>query len=529
MGECLILLPGLWVGGHGRGEVDDAASEELTEALAHALGTLQDGLTGSFLKSVGSGRSDPGDPAGAWQIIDCQLTGRVPHPLKQADRHSALRRDLTHALNRQGELRGGILLDDGLALFVPGGSERPARLIVLRDSTLFDAAGEVTGGLTLYPSEQRLLKQLVCGFNLAAAATLDGVSHETKRSQFKSLARKLGGGSQAEIAGRALSRVFLEIASFSGTGVSQDDYFDDLLREFAPGARTLRLRSRAGRSHRFVEIGPIGGRPVVMLHPMVLPDFRNGDLGALDTVALRLIVPLRHGAMSQETVALGVSAHLDHACEGIDLARRHFCGEQADIMACISGTAYGLEYARRHPDRVASLAFVGATVKPTTSRTTAGRLRSGLFTLSMNQWHVYSRLMDFYVRRIRRPETLKQLLLSVYRPNLADVAIIGAEYGAPFGGERLRKFFTSSVQSIKHDFYHQALPDWSGFPAPGCRTIFLHGAQDFIHSATDVRALAQSLGGVPVVTLPSAGQLLYHDHFEAVIGLYRGFLEHRLE
>ncbi|RVI12500.1 alpha/beta hydrolase, partial [Sinorhizobium meliloti] len=150
--------------------MDDAASEELTEALAHALGTLQDGLTGSFLKSVGSGRSDPGDPAGAWQIIDCQLTGRVPHPLKQADRHSALWRDLTHALNRQGELRGGILLDDGLALFVPGGSERPARLIVLRDSTLFDAAGEVTGGLTLYPSEQRLLKQLLCGFNLAAAA-----------------------------------------------------------------------------------------------------------------------------------------------------------------------------------------------------------------------------------------------------------------------------------------------------------------------------------------------------------------------
>ncbi len=141
MGECLILLPGLWVGRHGRGEVDDAASEELTEALAHALGTLQDGLTGSFLKSVGSGRSDPGDPAGAWQIIDCQLTGRVPHPLKQADRHSALWRDLTHALNRQGELRGGILLDDGLALFVPGGSERPARLIVLRGFNPFRCRG----------------------------------------------------------------------------------------------------------------------------------------------------------------------------------------------------------------------------------------------------------------------------------------------------------------------------------------------------------------------------------------------------
>ncbi|WP_324762450.1 alpha/beta hydrolase [Sinorhizobium meliloti] len=507
--------------------MDDTASEELMEALARALGTLQAELTPSLVKRVVPGRSDMADPAGTWRIIDCQLTGGILQPLMLAERHDALWRYLSDALDRQGELRGGILLDDGLALFVPGGSERPDRLAVLSDSTLFDAADELAGDLTLYPSEQRLLKQLVCGFNLTAAAALDGVGHETKRSQFKSLARKLGGGSQAEIAGRALSRIFLEIASVPGEGVSQDDYFDDLLRQFAPEARTLRLRSRTGQSHRFVDIGPIGGWPVVMLHPMILPDFRSADVAVLDTLAIRLIVPLRHGAMSRGTVALDVCAHLDHACEGIELARKHFCGERADIMACISGTAYGLEYARRHRDRVASMAFMGATVKPTTSRSTAGRLRSSLFTLSMSRWHVYSRVMDFYVRRIRRPETLRQLLMGVYRPNLVDLAVIDAEYGPPFGGERLRKFFTSSVQSIKHDFYHQALPDWSGFPVPGCRATFLHGAQDFIHPPAEVRALAQSLGGVPVFMLPNAGQLLYHNHFEAAMNLYRGFLEGR--
>lgn len=504
--------------------MDDPASEDMTEALARALSTLHEGSIDAFLNGVASEQGDLIDPAGAWRIVECRLADGVPQPLKQADRQKTLWRNLAYAAERQGEVRCGILLDDGLALVVPGGSERPARLVVGSDAALLGAVGELTSSLMLFAAERRLLKQIVCGLNLAAAASLDGVSHETKRSQFKSLARKLGGGSQAEIAGRVLSQIFLEIASVPGPGLPHDDHFDDLMREFAPGARTLRLRGQAGHSYRFVDVGPIGGRPVVMLHPMVLPDFRDADLEALDTHATRLILPLRNGAMSKETAALDISAHLDHACEGIDLARRHFCGERADIMACISGTAYGLEYARRHPDRLASLALVGATVKPTTARTTAGRLRSGLFALSMNQWRLYSKLMDFYGRRIRRPETLRQLLASVYRLNLADQAIIDAEYGAPFGGERMRKLFTSSVQSMKHDFYHQALPRWEGLSALGYRTVFLHGAQDFIHPVTEVRALAQSWGDLPVVTLPNAGQLLYHAHFEPLLRAYSAFL-----
>nr|WP_234820884.1 hypothetical protein [Sinorhizobium medicae] len=200
--------------------------------------------------------------------------------------------NIADGLSRQGELRSGILLDDGLAVIVPGGSDRPTRLIVLRDSALFDAVGKLASDEPLFASERRLLKQLICGFNLAAAAALDGVSHETKRSQFKSLARKLGGGSQAEIASRALSRVFLEIASVSRPGVPHDDYFDDLLREFAPGARTLRLRCRSGKSHRFVDVGPVDGRPAVMLHPMILPDLREGDIEALKTLSTRLIITL---------------------------------------------------------------------------------------------------------------------------------------------------------------------------------------------------------------------------------------------
>lgn len=509
------------------GGLGETVSDALTEALARALGTLQEGSIDAFLKGAAAERGGLSDPLGAWQIVDCILVDGIPRPLKQADGQGVLWRDLARAAERQGELRGGILLDDGLALVVPGNSEQPARLVVGSDAALFEAVGEVATGATLFASERRLLKQIVCGFNLSDAAMLDGVSHETKRSQFKSLARKLGGGSQTKVAGKVLTSILLGLVSGSRAGPPHDDYFDDLAREFIPRARTLRLRGRAGRSHRFIDVGPINGRPVVMLHPMILPDFRSGDIDAFGVHAVRLIVPLRNGAMSTETRELDVPTHLDHACEGIDLAREHFCGEQADILACISGTAYGLEYARRCPERVGSLAFAGATVKPTTARSTAGRLRSGLFTLSMSQWRLYSRLMDFYGRRIRRPETLRQLLASVYRPNLADLGVIEAEYGAPFGGERLRKLFTSSVQSIKHDFYHQALPDWTDFPAPTYRTIFFHGAQDFIHPIGEVRRLARSLGGIPVVPLPNAGQLLYHDHLEPLVRLYRAFLDHR--
>lgn len=500
--------------------------EETSAALETAMTTLPPEDLSDFL---GLSDIDPEHDSGAdlgCIIFNCAVRHGSLIPLKSTDRDHPLWRHMLEVAGPRISPGTGLLLDGHLVLTMDRGVDHPARIVAIGDGAILAALPLSGPGYSVSAAELRILKQLLCGFNLSGAATQDGVSHETKRTQFKSLCRKLGVRSQNELTSAALTRILLNLAAGSPQHASRGDrLFVELVHEFVPKARTFLLSGLSGTDHRFIDVGPVGGTPVVFLHSQILPDLRADDIAALCKHDLRLIIPLRNGAMASSFNRLGIDAHLDRACEGIDLARSHFGLQRANILPCISGSAYGLEYARRHPERIRSLAFVGACVKPNTGPATAGRLRAGMFALAARHWSLYSRAIEFYGSRIQRPDKLHKLLLDVYRPCLADLAVIKGEYAPPYGGERVRKLFSSSVESLKHDFYHQARPRWDGFPAGLFPTGFFHGTHDFIHSIGDVRELAQSYGDAPVHPIYGAGQLLYHRHFEPMLAAYRAFLD----
>ena len=417
----------------------------------------------------------------------------------------------------------GLALESHLALIGKTLDDQIIRLLVLSDRRLSLLLVDLLKLNGLSGAEFRLLKQLICGLNLSEAAARDSIGHETKRSQFKSLARKLGVRSQTELVAKAVTQILLMTGRTSRSDGIEEQAFAASVRVFIPSARTYQLPGENGYVHRVVDIGPLQGRPVILLHSQVLPDIRDEDLKTLEDRHLRLIVPLRNGALSPKAKPLSVAAHMDHACEAIDLARKTFCGDRAHIIACISGSAYGIEYAARHPERIASFAFVGACVSPNRGKGTAGRLRHGLLSMAMRNWTVYSRVIEFYGERIRRPEALEHLLFSIYRPSLPDLAVIRREFSKPYCGDRITRFFSESVESIKHDFYHQAHPRWDAFPRKAFPTVFLHGNADFIHAIGDVKALADSWGRVPVIPIPGGGQLLYHQHFKSLLAKYARF------
>lgn len=503
-----------------------AVDEETSAALATAMSTLPQEAAGNFLKLPDAGPAGDAQSGTGYVVFNCAIRHGGLVPLRSADRVHPLWRDIVEAAGPRLAPGIGLLLRNHLVLSVDSGPDHPARIVAIADEAILATLPVVSRENPVTASELRILKQLLCGLNLSEAAAQDAVSHETKRTQFKSLCRKLGARSQNELTSVALTRILLNLSVGNAATVSSGDrLFIELAREFMPEARAFLLSGAAGADHRFLDIGPVDGRPVVFLHSQILPDLRPDDLAALHRHNIRLIVPLRNGAMASAFDRLDIEAHLDHACEGIDLARSHFCVERADILPCISGSVYGLEYARRYPDRVRTLAFVGACVKPNTGPATAGRLRAGMFALATRHWGLYSRVLEFYGRRIQRPDTLRKLLLNVYRPCLADLAVVKGEYAPPHGGERVRRLFSSSVESLKHDFYHQAHPRWETFPRSRFPTAFFHGTHDFIHSIGDVRDLAQSWGDVPIHPVNGAGQLLYHRHFEPMLAAYRAFLD----
>lgn len=420
----------------------------------------------------------------------------------------------------------GVVLPKHLVLFVPESNEAPAEALVIPDTEICEVLRPVSGVGRLSAGELRVLKQVICGIDLAEAARLDGVTRETKRSQFKSVARKFSCHAQIEVANLALTQLLLLFREMPRRfSSSAGDLFRELVGQFLPEARTLEIVGLSGQRHRFVDVGPPGGRVVAMAHSQILPDIRPQDVSVLHEHGVRLVVPLRAGAMTGTGADFEPDRHIEHALEGIEVLRTHFSGEQIDLLGCVSGAAFALAYAQSRPERVRSLALVGCPAGVGVSGSIAGKFRQGLYGLAAGHWSLLSRVLDFYGRRINRPETFRALLMGHYRHSSSDLAVVEAEYAAPFFGERARKMFVSSIGSIKHDFLNQARMDWSGVPAGLFPILFLHGAQDGVHPIDHVRALARNLPGSQVHALPAAGQLLYHQHFEPMLSAYADFLQ----
>lgn len=453
-------------------------------------------------------------PGSGCIIFNCAISDGGLIPLKSKDREHPLWRHVLEAAGSHITPGAALSLQNHLVLSMDGGRGQPARIIIITDAAILDASLLPGAGYAITSSELRVLKQLLCGFNLSEAAARDTVGHETKRSQFKSLCRKIGVHSQNELTRTILIRVLLNLVAISLRPSDSDRLFTALCRQFIPEARTF-LLSGSGTDQRFIDVGPVSGTPVIFLHSLILPDLRAEDMSTLDRHGVRLIIPLRNGAMASAFDKLTTEEHLDHACEGIDLVRSHFGLQRVNILPCVSGSAYGIEYARRYPDKVRSLAFAGACVTPDTGRTKARRQRESMFTFATRP----------YGKHIQHTETLRNLLLDIYRPSLADLAIIEAEYAPPHGGERMRKLFSSSMESLKHDFYHQAYPRWEVFPHDSFPSCFLHGIHDLIHPLGEVRKLAHNWGDAPIHLIQGGGQLLYHRHFEPLLAGYRAFLD----
>lgn len=506
----------------GRKRPPPQAYGVLSTAMAGTLGTLPAPMLAQRVTESDAIQ----ESANGWDAVVCRAVDGVLIPGPQEERVHPVWVDI-EALGQPVPAVGGLVLDNHLAFVLDAGREDATRLLVKSDVQLSQSLNELlVSEEKPTKAELRVLKQLLCGIGLSVAARADGVGHETKRSQYKTLARKLGVRSQAELSSRVLAHTLFERTAEAGLPPpAHDDVFVDLIEAFLPAARAARLRSRDGEWHRFIDIGPVSGHPVILLHSQILPDFRPEDVAMLQAVGIRLVVPLRHGAMAGPVDRLDVDAHLAHACDGIDLARSHFCGEQADLLPCVSGCAYGIEYAQQHPERVRSIGFLGTCIKPLTGLGAAGRLRAGLLSLASSHWGILSNVLDFYGGRLEDPTALRRFFIRHYSDCVADLAVVEAEYAHPHQGERARQMFMASLQSIKHDFYHQANPRWDSFPTGQFHAAFFHGADDFIHQPQAVKNLAHRYGDLPVYFIPGAGQLLYYDHFGPMLDAYVGFLD----
>ncbi|WP_295808198.1 hypothetical protein [uncultured Nitratireductor sp.] len=149
--------------------------------------------------------------AGGWVVAECRLTEGKVELAGRRHLPDALLNELVNAIGQSGLPSIALPLAHHIAFVGFPCSNDRMRLIIIDDETLCDLLNRRMGPSRITPAELRLLKQLLGGLTLHEAATADAVGYETKRSQYKSLAKKLRVRSQFDLAGSTVTQIMLHL------------------------------------------------------------------------------------------------------------------------------------------------------------------------------------------------------------------------------------------------------------------------------------------------------------------------------
>jgi len=394
------------------------------------------------------------------------------------------------------------------------------RLLIIENEELDRALKIIYPEHDLTVAEKRTLCFVLCGFSMREAADLDGVAHDTKRSQIKSVKSKTGLSRQTDLATYTLTRLLLDAKSNQvGTNHSHEFVRDYHKAHLPSGVRLHVLVGNSGRHHRVLDMGPADGKAFIALHPLILPYLRKEDINALHTHNIRLIWPLRNGTLSPSDTQLDFKNHIALHMESIEVSSQLIeSKENINFLALMVGGFYAIHYAHKFPARVNRIVFLGACYKYEVSERPYNIFLNGIIRLVSRSPLLTRTLLHFGCSKLRDRSHLTGLFTSLYQDSVADMKIVNREFSSEETLEALQQRVVNSERSIVQDWVCMAFPNWELLKKLKCELHFIHGAQDPAHRPVDIRTLAEQ-HNARLDILKDAGQLVYYEHIESVMRL----------
>ena len=373
--------------------------------------------------------------------------------------------------------------------------------------------------VSLSPALRRVLVLQMSGIGLKEGARLDNRSVETRKRQAQHLRERFDGADLSTISRQVAAALVLALArhvnpSRQAVGRTLEDYVS---RYMPKGVRAYGLTSADGQtSTPVLDMGRPNARPVIVLHPMALPDIQAADIEVCERLGLRLVWPLRHGTLDPGASALTPEAQLEHAVRGAELAIATIARDTVPVLAFAAASKVGLALARAHPQHVSVLHVAGVCVREGRPESGARRLARGVLALAAQRPMLLDPVLGHLETRLRRPGALKQFLETQFSDSPADAAIVARDLNGTYGIDRFSDSLLDSAASARHDFLFQADLGWHRAPADLPIQLH-HGAQDAIHPLPIIEALAESLPNARLHVLPGAGQLVWYEHLHRVL------------
>lgn len=266
-----------------------------------------------------------------------------------------------------------------------------------------------------------------------------------------------------------------------------------------------------------VTMGPNGGKPLVALHAMMLPDLGKREADLFNDYGIQVFFPLRSGVLDTYAPQLSPEQHLADAIRGIEAVAASLESETFHLAAMVTSSRIALAYAHSHPERVSSVSFLAACVwdgRPEKgARGISKALINGLRDAAF-QWRPLSRFM---IEEILGPKRFPSFIRRHFEEAGPDRTIIDRETRFWPGAERMRFALRTSLTSIRHDFLHQADIGWENASNLEIPMTFHHGTEDRIHPIALIEELSEALPNSRIHRVPGGGQLLYYEFFAPIL------------
>lgn len=372
---------------------------------------------------------------------------------------------------------------------------------------------------SLTASEQRICFQTVAGLSLREAASVDNVSVETKRSQMKSLCRKMQCSGQADILRKVLGQMvhFLSISEAEAAHARLAEQF--VTNHLSKHVSLTIKRLPNGRIMRMLECGPIGGRPVIMIHGMMFAQFIKGLSGKLEELNLRLIVPLRHGHLEAQTMSSLYEDDyvISKSIEDLALFLIEFGPSPAVVLGNSMGAPIAANFANKHPKLVSQLILLSANLAegiPADSHmldrfyTGLNHLvtRPGLFRLVAWQFRKY------YVDE----KTVRKVFGKLFGRSTDDIDVLEGKYTGASAYPMFIEHYKTSIKGIAEDFSF-VMQNWKReFCRLRVNTTYIHGADDPVVALDEFQDSALQNPNAKILSIEGAGHFMALSHANQV-------------
>jgi len=338
------------------------------------------------------------------------------------------------------------------------------------------------GSFGLTASETQVLAALCDGMTIAQIAEARGRQVSTLRTQVKSILRKTGVNSQAQ-----LVRLALSVAA----------HVEAILPESERADASIRFHTLPdGRRMPFHEYGPKGGKPVLFLHGMLDGlSFLSGLEPELQARNLRIIAPERPNFGAAPGCGRRVADMVEGVADDILNLLDELALERVTVVGHMAGSVYAFGLAARAPERLRAIVNVAGGV-PIRSIAQFKHMSRRQRTIAYSARFMPRALPLLLHAGVRQIEFggVREFVEALYETSEPDRAVLADPAAAESIMDGIKFAVGQGHRGFEADSYH-VVRDWSAYPeATTCPVHLIHGGRDPVVAFASVKDFAARLG-----------------------------------